>query len=199
MITNNKYILASSSASRQQILKKAGFIFKKVNPRCNEEEIKKEIKKRSTKPSFVAKQLSFEKAKSLSKTKKYFYNYVIGCDTLVFLNKTIFDKAKNMREAKQKIKKLSGKKHKIVSALTICNEGKKIWQCSETSEVSIRKLTNNQINEYLKLTGKKILNSVGCYQIEGLGPKIIEKINGDFFNVMGLPLFKLLKYADKKK
>ena len=59
--------------------------------------------------------------------------------------------------------------------------------------------SNHQINKYLKITGKQILNSVGCYQIESLGPIIIEDIKGDFFNVMGLPLFKLLKYVSKNK
>ncbi len=199
MVTHNKYILASSSRSRFEILKKCGFDFIQTTPLCNEEKIKKRINRRGAKPSSIAKTLSYQKSKSVSETKKYHKSYVIGCDTIVYLNKKIFDKAKNMKEAKEKIKKLSGKKHKIVTGLTVCRGGKKIWECSETTDVVIRKLTPTQINKYLKKTGNQILQSVGCYQIESLGPTIIQEIKGDFFNVMGLPLFKLLKYVSTIK
>ena len=199
MITNSKYILASSSASRKQILNKVGLSFKQVEPTCNEEWLKKIIKKKNNSPIFIAKKLSYEKARSISQNKKYSSLKVIGCDTIISLNNQMFDKAKNMKQAKTKIKKLSGKKHKIISGLTICKNGKKIWQCSLITEVKIRSLSEKQIDNYLKKTGTKILQSVGCYQIESLGPNIIEGINGDFFNVMGLPLFKLLNYVSNKE
>ena len=198
MITNNKYILASSSASRKQILNKVGLSFKQVKPTCNEEWLKKIIKKKNKSPIFIAKKLSYEKARSISQNKKYSSLEVIGCDTIISLNNQMFDKAKNMKQAKTKIKKLSGKKHKIISGLTICKNGKKIWQCSSITEVKIRNLSEKQIDNYLKKTGTKILQSVGCYQIESLGPNIIEGISGDFFNVMGLPLFKLLNYVSNE-
>ena len=198
MITHRKYILASASKSRLKILNNCGFNFLQVRPTCNEEQIKKNINKK-TKPVNIAKTLSFEKARSISKTKKFFNDFVIGCDTLIYLDKKIFDKAKNIKEAEMKLKKLSGKTHKIVSGITICREGKKIWQSSETTLVKIRKLKDAEIKKYLKKTGAQILNSVGCYQLEALGPNIIEGIKGDFFNVMGLPLFKLLKYILKRR
>ena len=199
MLINRKYILASSSKSRYHILKNAGFNFKKIKPSCNEEEIKKTIKEKTKNPTIIALKLSYEKAKSISKNKKYFNDYVIGCDTLVYLNQLIFDKAKNIMEAKRKIKRLSGKTHKIVSGVTIFYKGRKVQQFSETTKVKIRKLKEKQIDQYFKKTGEQILQSVGCYQIESLGPYIIEYIDGDFFNVMGLPLFKLLKHTSYKK
>ena len=192
MTIHKSYILASSSKSRENILKKVGFNFKKINPSCNEEDIKKKIKK-NNKPSIIAKKLSFEKARSISHTQKYFYDFVIGCDTLIYLNKKIFHKANSLKEAHNKIKTLSGKTHKIVTGITICRKGTKVWQSSSTTSVKIRKLSSLQINKYLKRAGTQVFNSVGCYQIESLGPNIIEEIKGDFFNVMGLPLFKLLK------
>tara|TARA_B100000575_G_scaffold293658_1_gene305790 strand:+ start:1536 stop:2177 length:642 start_codon:yes stop_codon:yes gene_type:complete len=193
---HKSYILASSSKSRFKILQNAGIRFKQVKPLCNEDEIKKNILSKS--PIVFVKKLSFEKAKSVSMSKKYFNKLTIGCDTIVYFDKKIFDKASNIKEAKYKIMKLSGKKHKIVSGLTVCYKGKKIWQCSETTEITIRNLTKKQIDNYLKDAGSQILQSVGCYQIEGIGPQIIENIKGDFFNVMGLPLFKLLKYLEKQ-
>ena len=195
---HTKFILASSSSSRYKILKDSGFIFIKISPDTDEEKIKKQIKKK-IKPALIAKKLSYEKAKSISLKKKYFNCTVIGCDTLIYLGDKIFDKAKNISEARKKLTNLSGKKHKIVSGVTIFRQGKKIYQFSETTQVKIRKLNKNKINNYLNKTGKQILSSVGCYQVEALGPVIIEDIKGDFFNVMGLPLFKLLKYVSKNK
>ena len=198
MITHNKYVLASSSESRKKILNNCGFTFTQAKPLCDEETIKKKTK-HPINPKQLAKKLSLEKAKSISLTKKHFNDYVIGCDTLIYFNNKIYDKAKSLDEARIKIKKLSGKNHQIISGLTVCKNGKKKWQCCVTTKVKIRKLTYSQIDRYLKLTGKQILNSVGCYQLEALGPTIIEDIKGDFFNVLGLPLFKLLNYLSNKK
>ena len=198
MVTHKKYILASSSKSRYKILTNSGFIFKQVSPLCDEEAIKEQLKNKKTRPDLFAKKLSFEKAKSVSINKKHFHDYVIGCDTLIHINNNIYDKAKNFNEAKKKLQKLSGKKHKIISGLTICKGGEKIWQCSESTTVKVKKLMPSQINNYLRAAGPQILQSVGCYQIESLGPNIIEYIKGDFFNVMGLPLFSLFKYLSKK-
>ncbi len=197
MFTHKNYILASSSKSRSKILKSCGFRFIQIKPVCNEEEIKKKIKTKK-RPAQIAKILSFEKAKSVSKTKKFFEELVIGCDTIIYLDNQVFDKAKDIKEAKKKIKLLSGKFHKIVSAITICRRGKRVWECSETTRVKIRNLKPHEIDEYLKRAGSQILESVGCYQLEKLGPQIIEDVYGDFFNVMGLPLFKLLKHVSKE-
>ena len=196
MNLHKKYVLASTSKSRQMVLKNCGFRFTQVKPKCDEEEIKKNIKKNKG-PEHVAKTLSFEKSMSVSQDNKYFNYYVVGCDTLIYINNKIIDKAKNIEEAHHKIKMFSGKTHKIISGLTVCRRGEKIWQCSETTFVKIRHLKKAQINSYLKKTGKQILGSVGCYQIESLGPNIIENIKGDYFNVLGFPLFSFLKQISK--
>ena len=197
MFTNKEFILASSSRSRFQILKNSGFIFKQVKPLCDEEFLKDKISIKNKTPQNISKILSYEKSKSISKTKEHSNKLVIGCDTIVFMKKKIFNKAKNIKEAHKKILQLSGREHKIVSGITICTNGKKIWQSQEVTRVKIRKLSKKEIDNYLKSAGKQILQSAGCYQIEALGPKIIEDINGDFFNVMGLPLFKLLNFVYK--
>jgi len=195
---HQNFILASSSKSRYKILKNAGLNFTQKIPNCNEENIKKTIK-RKTKPEIFAKKLSYEKAKSLSRQKQYANKIVLGCDTVIYHKGKILDKASSIDKAKKKIRSLSGKTHIIISGLTICLNGTKVWENHEKTYVKIRKLSNNEINTYLKKTGKQILSSVGCYQIESLGPNIIENINGDYFNVMGLPLFNLLDYLYSKK
>ena len=197
-LMHQKFILASSSKSRYKILKNAGLNFTQKKPNCNEEDIKKTIN-RKTKPEIFAKKLSYEKARSVSIKKFYSNKIVLGCDTVIYHNGKILDKVNSIDKAKKKIKSLSGKEHLIVSGLTICLNGSKIWENYEKTHVKIRKLNNSEIKIYLKKTGKQILSSVGCYQIESLGPNIIEGIKGDYFNVMGLPLFNLLDYLYSKK
>ncbi len=197
-LMHQQFILASSSKSRYKILKNAGLNFTQKKPNCNEEDIKKTIS-RKTKPEIFAKKLSYEKARSVSRQKPYANKIVLGCDTVIYHNGKILDKVNSIEKAQKKIRSLSGKTHLIVSGLTICLNGYKIWENYEKTHVKIRKLNNSEIKIYLKKTGKQILSSVGCYQIESLGPNIIERIKGDYFNVMGLPLFNLLDYLYSKK
>ncbi len=197
MFLNKPFILASSSKSRFNILKKSGIPFSVVKPKCNEDYIKAKLKKINTKPKNIAKALSLEKAMSVSCLKK---NYlVVGCDTVIVFENKLIDKAKTAEEAKKKLIKLSGKDHKIISAVTVCLNSKSVWSHQESTTITMKKLNPKQINNYLKRAGKQILSSVGCYQIENMGPQIIKNIKGDFFNVMGLPLFSLLDYIESKK
>ena len=197
-LMHQKFILASSSKSRYKILKNAGLNFTQKKPNCNEEDIKQTIN-RNTKPEIFAKKLSYEKARSVSIKKLYANKIVLGCDTVIYHNGKILDKVNSIEKAQKKIKSLSGKTHLIVSGLTICLNGSKVWENFEKTQVKIRKLNNSEIKAYLKKTGKQILSSVGFYKIESLGPNIIESIKGDYFNVMGLPLFNLLDYLYSKK
>ncbi len=195
MLINTQFILASSSKSRYKILKKLNLNFSTIRPVCDEEKLKRKLNK--NKGFQIAKHLAKAKAQSIS--QKYPREIVVGCDTvLVFQNKTI-NKAKNLNEAFIKIKKLSGKKHKIVSAVSVCKNNKQIWSYHQTSIVCLRQLNKDNIDDYLKKNGKQILNSVGCYQVESLGPTIIENIKGDFFNVMGFPLFPFLKFMQGQR
>ncbi len=98
---HQKFILASSSKSRLKILKNAGLSFTQKKPRCNEEDIKKNIT-RKTKPEIFAKKLSYEKAKSVSIQKKYSDKIVLGCDTVIYHNGKILDKVNSIEKAKKK-------------------------------------------------------------------------------------------------
>ena len=195
MFINTKFILASSSKSRYKILKNLNLNFSTIKPVCDEEKIKKNLKK--IKSFQTAKYLARAKAQSIS--QKHPKEIIVGCDTVLVFQNKIINKAKNLNEAFMKIKKLSGKKHKIISAVSVCKNNKQIWSYHQTSIVSLRQLNKNNIEDYLKKTGKQILSSVGCYQVELLGPTIIENIKGDLFNVMGFPLFPFLKFMQSKR
>ena len=197
MLLNKKFILASNSLSRYRLLKNTGLSFIKTKPLCNEEFIKKKFIKENNNILNLARFLA--KAKALSVSGKKIKHLVVGSDTIIIFQNKIINKARNLAEAKEKIKKLSGKKHQIISGVSVCYGGKQIWSTDQKTTINIKQLNNNQIDQYLKLTGNKILSSVGCYQAEKLGPQIIKSIKGDFFNVLGFPLLPFLTFLKKYK
>ena len=192
MFFNKKFILASNSKSRFFILKNNKLKFRRVSHACDEDLIKKKKIKEKTPPKKISLCLATNKAASIS--KKYHDSLVIGCDTIIDLNNKVIEKARNIEEAKKKLKKLSGKKHDIYSSVAAYYKNKPVWKTTQKTTVKVRKLNKKEINEYLKKTDKNILLSVGCFQIEKDGPNIIENIKGDFFNVMGFPLFPFLLF-----
>ena len=196
MILNKKFILASNSASRKRLLKNAGLSFFNKKPLCDEDYIKNQLLKKNINKKNLPKLLA--EAKALSVSKKNTKHLVVGSDTVILFNNQIINKAKTIEEAKKKLQKLSGKKHQIISCASVCLNNKQIWSHQQTSTIHIHRLNQKQINIYLKKTGKNILSSVGCYQVEKLGPQIIKSINGDFFNVLGFPLFPFLIFLSKR-
>ena len=196
MILNKQFILASNSASRKMLLKNAGLKFFSEKPLCNEDYIKDQLLKKNTKKTNLPKLLA--EAKALSVSENYTKYLVVGSDTIILFNNTIINKAKTMKEAKKKLQKLSGKKHQIISGASVCLNNKQIWSYQQTSTIHMNALNQKQINTYLEKTGKNILSSVGCYQVERLGPQIIKSIKGDFFNVLGFPLFPFLTFLSKR-
>ena len=189
-----KLIVATSSTSRINLLKKSKIKFLVAKPKINEETIKKKYAQKNNVKK-LTQHLAKQKSISVSKDKKN--QYVLGCDTMVLINKKRMDKAKNLKEAKKSLKKLSGKKHKIITSLCLCKNKKVVWEHTETTTVEVRKLNNSEINYYFKQNGKQILKSVGCYQAEKMGPFVFSKINGDFYNVLGLPIIQLFKHLRK--
>ena len=195
MFTNKPFILASNSTSRYRLLRNAGLNFVTKSPLCDEEVIKKSLIKKSINKKKFPKLLAKEKALSISfKNPK---SLVVGSDTIIIFKNSIINKVTTIEDAKKKLFKLSGNKHQIISGASVCYKNKEIWSFQQTTTVHIKKLNQNEINNYLKQTGKDILSSVGCYQIEKLGPQIIKSINGDFFNVLGFPLFPFLFFLSK--
>ena len=195
MLLNKQFILASNSASRKMLLKNAGLKFFSEKPLCNEDYIKDQLLKKNTKKTNLPKLLAEAKALSVSKNNTKYL--VVGSDTIILFNNKIINKAKTIEDAKKKLQKLSGKKHQIISGASVCFNNKQIWSYQQTSTIHMNALDQKQINTYLKKTGKNILSSVGCYQVERLGPQIIKSIKGDFFNVLGFPLFPFLTFLSK--
>ena len=187
MLVNKKFILASTSKSRHQILSSVGLNFRRVPPQCDEETLKQKLIKEKKTPQKIVFELA--KLKALSVSALYSKEIIVGSDTIVEYKGKLLGKAKTLKEAKKKILYLSGKKHNIFTSVYVCFDRINMWSSTKKTKVTIRKLNKREIDSYVLIAGKEILSAVGCFQIEKYGPLIIEDIEGDFFNVMGFPFF----------
>ncbi len=174
-----KIILASASQRRRELLEKLGLKFE-VEPSNSEEKIIPGLR-----PHELAKSLSLEKAKAVA--SKYKNALIIAADTFGVLNGKILGKPHTETEAKIMLETINGKPHLVITGFTIIDtaSNKAISNSVET-KVYIKRLTPDEINAYVK--SKEPLDKAGGYAIQGLGSVIVEKIEGDFFNVIGLPL-----------
>tara|TARA_B100000029_G_C17518013_1_gene938824 strand:- start:317 stop:916 length:600 start_codon:yes stop_codon:yes gene_type:complete len=195
MFINTSFVLASQSKSRKRILKALGLKFKSKKPKINEQKEKEKLFKRKLTPAKISLELAKRKAKSV--VKEFNNTYVLGLDTTISFRGKLVEKAKNISEAKEKIFLMSGKSHTISSSVAIFFNSKLVWTKTLKTKVVFRKLTKKEIKLYLNKTKKEILQSVGSYQLEKEGPLIIKNINGDFFNVMGFPVFEFVSFLYK--
>lgn len=178
-----KIVLASLSPRRKELLKRILPEFTVENSNF-EEDLKLKLE-----PKKLTEHLSCCKAEATS--KKHPNSIVIAADTTVVLNKKILGKPKSSKDAVKMLKMLSGKVHKVITAFTIVDNsaGKKVTKSVET-KVFMRRLTDEEITNYVK-TGEP-MDKAGAYGIQGRGGLLIEKIDGDYYNVVGLPLTALL-------
>ncbi|MFC2122292.1 Maf family protein [Bacteroidota bacterium] len=175
-------ILASASHGRKELLKRTGLKFK-VEPSNYEENISPELE-----PHELAKSLSLEKAKLVAKNHKN--ALIIAADTFIVLEDKILGKPRTETAAKKMLESISGRQHSVITGFTIMDtEDSKALSKSVETKVYIRKLTSNEIDAYVK--SKEPLDKAGAYAIQGLGSAIVGKIEGDYFNVVGLPLSAL--------
>ncbi|EJF80392.1 Septum formation protein Maf [Bartonella doshiae] len=182
-------ILASLSSYRAQLLKKAGLNFFIEGASFDEREVEKEGKKKT--PKELSCFLASAKAKNVS--DRFPHALVIGCDQVLDLEGHIFYKVKSSKEAHQRLSDLSGKTHSLHSAVALFQNGQEIWVEAFSAYMSVRSLSSEFIKRYLARVGTDVFNSVGVYQIEGEGIHLFEKIDGDFFTIIGLPLLPLLE------
>ena len=185
MDNNYKVILASESPRRAEILKMIKVNFEAV-PSKIKEEINPNIEQNE-----VAISISRAKAETIS--HKYPNDIIIGADTIVVFNKEIFGKPKDKNESKKMLKALSGKSHKVITGVTIMNKRLRLLKTfSETTEVFVQKIPNKKIEFYIN--NYNTLDKAGSYGIQDWFSVWVKKINGCYYNVMGLPVSKLHRY-----
>ena len=180
-------ILASNSQRRQEILKDAGFNFRVII--SNIEEI-------SDKENVIERILDIAEKKMEQIAKNNVNEFILAADTVVELNEKVFGKPKNREEAFKFLKTLSGKVHRVITAYVFKNISKNILiREVVVSEVKFFDLDNDTINWYLD-TGEPF-DKAGAYGIQGYGRILVEKINGDFYSIMGFPISNFLENLRK--
>lgn len=180
-----KIILASGSPRRKEILEKIGLNFVV-------EETGFEEKTTLTKPEQIVKFFASEKAKSL--ISKYPLDLIIAADTIVVLGKKIMGKPRNNLEAKEMLNKLSGKTHTVMTGVSVIRNKKIITKLAKT-KVKFKKLNESEINAYIKT--KEPLDKAGGYGIQGRAGVFVKEINGEYFNIMGMPVDLLSEILNK--
>ncbi|HEU4475885.1 MAG TPA: Maf family protein, partial [Methyloceanibacter sp.] len=141
-------------------------------------------------PHDVAEVLARAKAEAVSDLARM--DYVIGADQVLALGDMILSKPASMEDARRQLLDLRGKMHTLHTAVAVATEGETIWAETTVASLTMRKLTPEFIGRYLAAAGDEVLASVGAYQLEGLGVQLFDKIDGDYFSVLGLPLIPLL-------
>ena len=174
------------------MLTNAGYQYRAVSADIDEREIETAHLSSGLPADELALVLANAKARTVS--AKYPVDLVIGSDQVLLCQGTVFSKVKDLNEAAKQLSALQGKTHQLISAAACWKGNKPLFQAKEQADMSMYRLTAEEIETYLADTGSTILGSVGCYQIEGKGIRLFENINGSHFTIMGMPLIRLVRF-----
>lgn len=185
------FILASKSESRCGMLERAGLDFTAQFSEVDEDIIKEKC--RGAKRSVEETTLELATAKAARVSAEHPAALVLGADQMLECEGRWFDKAKDISEAKEQLHFLSGKTHRLVTSAVLMRGGQITWKDISEARLRVRPLSEGFIEDYCRKLGPDILKSVGCYALEKRGIQLFEKVDGDFFGILGLPLLPLLK------
>lgn len=184
-------ILASGSVARRRMLEAVGLVFEVDAPRVDEEAAKLSLRAEGLRPRDQADALAELKALSISRGRA---GFVIGADQMLAVEGDVLDKPKDADEARAHLLRLRGRTHELVTAAVVAREGAIIWRHIDTPKLRMRAFSDAFLDDYLARAGADVLHSVGAYQLEGLGGQLFERVEGDYFSVLGLPLLPLLTF-----
>ena len=183
-------VLASRSDIRGKILAAAGLRFEIRPAQIDERAVEAAAKPKDA--SAAARILARAKAEAVSANMPD--RPVLGADQTLALGVHRFTKPKDRTEALAQLKALRGRPHELHSALALVLDGNVLFQCVETARLTMRDLSDRFLEDYLDMAGDLALSSVGAYQLESIGVHLFERIEGDYFTILGLPLLPLLAY-----
>lgn len=182
-------ILASKSAARRAVLDGAGVTYEARVAGVDEDAVKAALLAEGAGPRDIADALAELKAIRVSAGRP---DFVIGSDQTLDLDGQLYDKAESIDAARERLRLLRGKTHKLHSAVVVAKEGAPIWREVVTASLTMRAFSDAFLEDYLATEGEHALGSVGCYRLEGPGAQLFSKIEGDYFAILGLPLMGLL-------
>lgn len=190
-------VLASSSKIRGQLLAQSGVPFDVLVSRIDEESIKDALLSEGATPRDICDALAEGKARKAS--FKAFGSLVIGCDQVLSFKGKLISKPKDKDEARAHLQALNGERHKLLSAAVIYEDGEPKWRHIGEVRLQMKKNSQAYLDEYLERNWESIRESVGGYKLEEEGSRLFARIDGDYFNVLGLPLLELLSYLGQRE
>jgi septum formation protein len=183
-------ILASQSSARKMLLANAGLEFKAITADIDERGIQGASNLSS--PREIALLLAREKAQAVS--AHHPGSYVIGADQTLALGDRLFNKPSGRAQAMTQLQELAGKSHELNSAAAVARDGKVIFEDVSVARMTMRQMSVAELEAYFDAAGDAVTSSVGAYQLESLGIHLFERIEGDHFTILGLPLLPLLAF-----
>ena len=196
-LPNATILLASASVARQNILRSAGIDFEVFPVTIDEAQVQSGALADDMMLEDIAVLLAFLKAQAASQrfaaiSLETSTTYVIGADQILVCEERIINKPATIAAAKDQLLWLSGKPHKLFSAIVLLRGGQRIWHHLSESVLTMRQFDPVFVDSYIKHISDAALWSPGAYQIESVGTSLFSKINGDYFDILGLPLLPLL-------
>ncbi len=188
----SQFILGSGSAGRRMILENAGLDFEIRRPRVDEDALKARFEGAA---GDLAAALARAKAEDVSRNAEL---PVLGADQILICEGRVFSKPADMEEARRNLNFLRGRTHRLISALAVAEGGRTVWTRIEEARMTMRNFSDDFLDRYLDMAGENVLKSVGCYQIEGPGIQLFEKVEGDWFTIIGLPILPFLDWLRQR-
>lgn len=188
-------ILASQSGARKVLLANAGLEFEAVTADIDERGIQAASK--LSNPREIGLLLAREKAKAVSANRPG--SYVIGADQTLALGSRLLNKPAGRSQALAQLRDLAGHSHELNSAVAVVHDGKVVFEDVSVARMTMRQMTEAELSAYLDAAGDAVTTSVGAYQLEGLGIHLFERIEGDHFTILGLPLLPLLAFLRRER
>ncbi|MEM9988307.1 MAG: Maf family protein [Pseudomonadota bacterium] len=190
-----KIILASKSASRAALLAGAGVKFVAQDSAVDETIIKKQGLTIGLSPADIALRLAEAKALACGGGP----DWSIGGDQVLEFEGQLFDKPKTIKEAADRLEAMAGRPHHLRSGLVLAKEGAIHWRHQGTATLHMRDVSRQDIDTYLETVGPRVLSTVGAYELEGPGVRLFDRIEGDYFTILGLSLLPLLDALRQRK
>ena len=182
-------VLASRSPTRSALLAGAGIAFDAVSPGVDEEAVKAGLLAEGASPRDVADALAELKALRVSGARP---GFIIGADQTLEFEGGLYDKVETLDAARERLRLLRGRTHKLHAAVVVATDGAAIWRDLVTVSLTMRNFSDAFLEDYLASEGPNALGSVGCYRLEGPGAQLFSRIDGDYFAILGLPMLGLL-------
>ena len=192
-----KIILASKSGVRKKILERYKIDATVVFSNVDEDEIKESLLAEKADPLTISKNLA--EIKSIKVSKQYNDQLVLGADSVISLNNELINKPRSRKEALEILEKLNNSKHYLISSVCFSKNGSMVWNYSDKSELKMKNLSKEDLDNYLNKIDTDTLYRYGVYQIEADGLSLFEYIKGDQNSIMGLPIKHIINYIKQYK